>query len=298
MVTPIHSSGRRSAAFTLIELLVVIAIIAILAAILFPVFAQAREKARAITCISNLKQIGTGCIMYVQDWDETYPLGYTWDSNNGVWGGTMWTVSLGPYIQNYGGVGDNIINGQLGQGISSVYFCPDENLSRDTNGNTDSALVGYGINDLAVEAGGWTQIGTLYTFVGSSLSSIYTPASLVSFADAGQLDCANGQPCSEPAFQGGDALCNVCDPANPSAACGPYAFQPQNWKYTNESTGWNIGETGMGDDDFCDNRYRVPAFRHSQHTNAAFADGHAKSLPVGSINAQMGTQQDIFHNHP
>src|ERR671932_810669 len=59
--------------FTLIELLVVIAIIAILAAILYPVFAQAREKGRQISCLSNLKQIGTGLTMYVQDWDEVLP---------------------------------------------------------------------------------------------------------------------------------------------------------------------------------------------------------------------------------
>ena len=59
--------------FTLIELLVVIAIIAILAAILFPVFAQAREKARAATCVSNLKQIGNAMMMYVQDYDERLP---------------------------------------------------------------------------------------------------------------------------------------------------------------------------------------------------------------------------------
>src|SRR5262245_40148306 len=77
--------------FTLIELLVVIAIIAILAAILFPVFAQARDKARGTSCLSNLKQIGTGLYLYLQDYDETYPLnrfdihgpdckplGYTW----------------------------------------------------------------------------------------------------------------------------------------------------------------------------------------------------------------------------
>src|SRR5690348_13685049 len=64
------SSTRRSSAFTLIELLVVIAIIAILAAILFPVFAQAREKARSTSCLSNEKQIDTAAQMYVQDYDE------------------------------------------------------------------------------------------------------------------------------------------------------------------------------------------------------------------------------------
>src|SRR2546425_1045925 len=64
---------RRRNGFTLIELLVVIAIIAILAAILFPVFAQAREKARTAMCQSHLKQLGSALMMYVQDYDETLP---------------------------------------------------------------------------------------------------------------------------------------------------------------------------------------------------------------------------------
>jgi prepilin-type N-terminal cleavage/methylation domain-containing protein len=91
-----HAS-RRSRGFTLIELLVVIAIIAILAAILFPVFAQAREKARSATCLSNLRQIGLANLMYVQDYDERFPFaGREWPAAGfvDVWNG------LSPYIKN------------------------------------------------------------------------------------------------------------------------------------------------------------------------------------------------------
>jgi prepilin-type N-terminal cleavage/methylation domain-containing protein/prepilin-type processing-associated H-X9-DG protein len=70
---PKHTGDRSKSGFTLIELLVVIAIIAILAAILFPVFARARENARRSTCLSNLKQLGLGMMQYTQDYDEKYP---------------------------------------------------------------------------------------------------------------------------------------------------------------------------------------------------------------------------------
>jgi prepilin-type N-terminal cleavage/methylation domain-containing protein/prepilin-type processing-associated H-X9-DG protein len=96
-------------AFTLIELLVVIAIIAILAAILFPVFAKAREKARQISCASNEKQLGLGILQYIQDNDEMYPKGsdQLTDHSVGFTGG--WAHPIIPYLKSVG-----------------VYKCPDD----------------------------------------------------------------------------------------------------------------------------------------------------------------------------
>jgi prepilin-type N-terminal cleavage/methylation domain-containing protein/prepilin-type processing-associated H-X9-DG protein len=97
----------RRKGFTLIELLVVIAIIAILAAILFPVFAQAREKARQASCTSNLKQIMTATLMYTQDYDEMAPQMWFAGSdaqitrNEGQWHPNYWHVFLQPYIKSY-----------------------------------------------------------------------------------------------------------------------------------------------------------------------------------------------------
>src|SRR6186997_1566649 len=88
-------SENRRRGFTLIELLVVIAIIAILAAILFPVFAQAREKARQAACMSNTKQIGIALMMYTQDFDELLPMG-GWSGTGGI--GSRWYRDLYPYV--------------------------------------------------------------------------------------------------------------------------------------------------------------------------------------------------------
>ncbi len=112
---------RNNKGFTLIELLVVIAIIAILAAILFPVFAQAREKARGASCASNMKQMSTGVIMYVQDYDETFPMGIDAGYQN------TWASTTQPYIKSY-----------------QVFRCPDDGDRNAGNAAmTDGIPVSY-----------------------------------------------------------------------------------------------------------------------------------------------------------
>jgi len=93
---------RRRQGFTLIELLVVIAIIAILAAILFPVFARAREKARQTSCLANIKQIGLGCLMYAADYDSCFPQNWLGQCGNApTTGGYDWQETTQPYTKNW-----------------------------------------------------------------------------------------------------------------------------------------------------------------------------------------------------
>ena len=88
---------RSRSGFTLIELLVVIAIIAILAAILFPVFAKAREKARQTTCLNNVKQLQLAILMYIQDWDELFCYATNVEAD-GSW--RRWFDMIAPYVMN------------------------------------------------------------------------------------------------------------------------------------------------------------------------------------------------------
>ncbi|MBC8137266.1 MAG: DUF1559 domain-containing protein [Fibrella sp.] len=138
------TNNRARRAFTLIELLVVIAIIAILAAILFPVFAQAREKARQSTCLSNEKQLGLAILGYVQDYDETFPPANVPSPPSALAGTTNprlhWYALVEPYVK--GGYNrtdaSSVVSGSTttaGKSIS-VYFCP----------NYDKPYRAFGVN--------------------------------------------------------------------------------------------------------------------------------------------------------
>jgi prepilin-type N-terminal cleavage/methylation domain-containing protein len=129
------SQNRRNRGFTLIELLVVIAIIAILAAILFPVFARARENARRASCLSNLKQIGLGMMMYVQDYDGRFPAA-GWGtgeelpcpSGSGSCAAS-WPVRIYPYAKSV-----------------QVFNCPSDTRTwRGTNQGTTEISYGYNL---------------------------------------------------------------------------------------------------------------------------------------------------------
>lgn len=153
-----RKAQRHATGFTLIELLVVIAIIAILAAILFPVFARARENARRSSCLSNVKQLGLGFLQYAQDYDEKLPGSWNDKNDEAQW----WGAKIQPYVKS-----------------SQLFFCPSDSDSSSSQpigrGNTS-----YGFNYAFLDA----DPGT-YSKGGISLAQLYIPAQTLILADSG-----------------------------------------------------------------------------------------------------------------
>ncbi len=166
--------------FTLIELLVVIAIIAILAAILFPVFARAREKARQASCLSNLKQIALSTMMYAQDYDEVMPISYITDAGSpgNVYGSTRFPQEIvAPYVKN-----------------TQVFRCPSDSPPSNYNGAGGAVQPyfnnSYGINVTPI-AGDPANALPVVGMCGRSIAMHERPAEKVMWAETENW-CASG----------------------------------------------------------------------------------------------------------
>jgi prepilin-type N-terminal cleavage/methylation domain-containing protein/prepilin-type processing-associated H-X9-DG protein len=198
----IHSSGRK--AFTLIELLVVIAIIAILAAILFPVFAQAREKARVATCESNLKQFSLAILMYAQDYDEIMPIAY------------KASFLYGPLTAQIAGVQQQGIHQEISSYVKNegVFLCPDDAGFELTGANPDSLpnVLTAAQGPLVADKPFQQVYGSSYKFTHENFSNPFPTKSLTGYAipsgicggggtigPGGTYTPAAGDPCNQTA---------------------------------------------------------------------------------------------------
>jgi len=160
-----HTAAARPRGFTLIELLVVIAIIAILAAILFPVFAQAREKARQTNCISNLKNISTAVLMYIQDYDENMPFYETTPPPVATaTNRNFWFVQINPYLK-----------------ANKIYSCPSLSVGSTTFELMPNRVAGYGVNAGA-------HVFPNYTDPAISYAAFTTPAGVLMMCDSAFQD--------------------------------------------------------------------------------------------------------------
>ena len=230
---------QRRQCFTLIELLVVIAIIAILAAILFPVFQKVRENARRTACASNLRQIGLAYLQYNQDYDEMTPaINHVRIPGAGIGGptnprkflGQDYYIILQPFVKNVG-----------------VFYCPDRNeWPVAKNGNP---ICEDGINPLAMCLGygydqGWVSDGG-YGLVGPDQPDVNNP----------------GQ-----SFRPGRSIASIVSPAE----C--VAFGDTNDTPSYSVTSDNILST-LG------NNPSTKSLRHDGRYNMCFVDGHVKSMP-------------------
>jgi prepilin-type N-terminal cleavage/methylation domain-containing protein len=239
--------------FTLIELLVVIAIIAILAAILFPVFAQAREKARETMCLSNLKQIGLAYDQYIIDFDETTPVTDKTLVVPGVVPGTVtystWYTDLMPYIKSWGiflcpsrndpapyysaATASNFTKasalapGKKGCPVGGS-SCVKANATVDNydcfdNQNNTGQCIGYGYNDGWVSDGGFSLLGEQQTGPngetlrnGTNISKIYSESQMIAFGDIKTKE-EGSVSCDNSIAHGWPAIPPATTPGTPSS---------------------------------------------------------------------------------
>jgi len=254
-----NRASRPGAGFTLIELLVVIAIIAILAAILFPVFAQAREKARAATCLSNEKQIGLGIMMYVQDYDETAPLKRV----SGVGGLDWWTAKMTcwkdgiyPYIKD-GGRPYN--NGQpyADHGAGGVFACPDN----PATWSTAKSFGFIGTGNPGDETSRFPRSYALNNWAAVNESGTNKPF----------WPCAGDAPCGDGSFAHINTPASTIMVAETLGAAIDITPNYLSWSTTPDGALSGGGSLS-------------PVQGHTKRTNAVFFDGHVKSIaPVQSV---------------
>jgi prepilin-type N-terminal cleavage/methylation domain-containing protein/prepilin-type processing-associated H-X9-DG protein len=238
-----HRSYRS--AFTLIELLVVIAIIAILAAILFPVFAQAREKARQSSCLSNLKQMGVALMMYTQDFDETLPPGI----NNAFSSNRTWMHHIAPYTKNRG-----------------IFVCPSaSDLVPNVTNPGNNGTGGYGANSNIMTSWAATGPGNNPS---KALADFGDAAGTFVICDTAQL--GNAEFSAAPA----------ADVNNPETWMNYLRKSPlpfTDWN-VNPPGAWDNDTTRNYAQGYLTSGtpWRRPIARHSKGLNVVYADGHAK----------------------